>query len=261
MTVNIDTPATLLVPLPGAGAPKAAMSLAAAGDMGFGDDGNRSRRDGWLRTQGFDPRRSAAVDLVHSRIVMEANTLRDVYGPDGIRREADGLVTAGRPGAAPSAFSDEARVDSLVITVADCMPIFLYDQGTGAYGLLHSGWKGTGILAEAVSLMRRRYGTRPADLAVAFGPRIGACCYVVDEARAALFSAEFGAAAVVRTDGKPRLDLVAANTALAEDLGLGSVRLVEGCTSCDHGFGSFRRQGAGRFTRMAAAIGYPVETV
>lgn len=255
---------SMTVSLPGADAPKAVMSLATAGDMGFGDDGNRSRRNRWLCAEGFDPDHSAAIDLVHSRIVIEANSLRDVFTSGGIRREADGMVTAGRTRAFSAAFPGAvpvmARVDILVITVADCMPIFLYDKGSGAYGLLHSGWKGTGILSEAVSMMQRLYGTRPADLAVAFGPRIGTCCYVVDEARAAVFSGEFGTAAVVRTEGKPRLDLVAANMALADSLGIGSVQLLDGCTSCDQSFGSFRRQGAGRFTRMAAAIGYSGET-
>ncbi len=267
MAMNIDDSTTLTVTLPGACAPRAVMSLAAAGDMGFGDDGNRGRRNQWLRASGFNPEHSAAIDLVHSRIVIEASSLGDVFSPGGIRREADGMVTAGLLSATRCHSTTRrqipagSQVYSLVITVADCMPIFLFDQGSGAYGLLHSGWKGTGILSEAVSLMQRLYGTRPAELAVTFGPRIGTCCYVVDEARAATFSAEFGAGAVVRTDGKPRLDLVAANLALADSLGLGSVQLLEGCTSCDHSFGSFRRQGAGRFTRMAAAIGYPEEPV
>jgi copper oxidase (laccase) domain-containing protein len=261
MTTNTDEPTTLTVSLPGTDAPKAVMSLAAAGDMGFGDDGNRGRRNQWLRTEGFDPDHSAAIDLVHSRIVIEANRLQDIFTPGGIRREADGMVTRGRAYAVPATPQDGLSVHNLVITVADCMPIFLFDQGSGAYGLLHSGWKGTGILSEAVAMMQRLYGTKPADLAVAFGPRIGTCCYVVDEARAAVFSGEFGAAAVVRTEGQPRLDLVAANMALADSLGLGSVRLLDGCTSCNHSFGSFRRQGAGSFTRMAVAIGYPVEPV
>lgn len=251
----------MTVVLPGTNAPMAVMSLAAAGDMGFGDDGNRGRRNQWLRTAGIDPEHSAAIDLVHSRVVIETNCLQDAFTHHGVRRQADGMVTLGHLSAARHLNPDCTRVDSLVITVADCMPIFLYDQGSGAYGLLHSGWKGTGILSEAVSSMQRLYGTRPAELAVAFGPRIGTCCYVVDEARATAFSGEFGAAAVVRAGGKPRLDLVAANLALAESLGIGSVQLLEGCTSCDHRFGSFRRQGAGRFTRMAAAIGYPEDPV
>jgi len=262
MPTDLHDPTTLVVQLPGPDAPRAVMSLAAAGDMGFGDDGNRGRRNQWLRSAGFNPDQAAAIDLVHSRTVLETNSLQDVFDPRGIRREADGLVTAGQPLATRGTGTQaDKRIDSLVITVADCMPIFLFDQGSGAFGLLHSGWKGTGILTEAVSLMRHAYGTRPADLAVAFGPRIGTCCYVVDEARAADFAGEFGAVAVVRTEGRPRLDLVAANMALAEGLGLGSVSLIPGCTCCDHSFGSFRRQGSGHFTRMAAAIGYPRKSV
>jgi len=67
---------------------------------------------------------------------------------------------------------------------------------------------------------------------------------------------EFGSGAVVRDGGAPRLDLVAANIGIADRLGLGSVSVVEGCTCCDGRFGSYRRQGAARFTRMAAVIGY-----
>jgi hypothetical protein len=246
--ISADRPAaTLPIRLIGYGAPVAAMSLAAAGDMGFGDDENRHRRAGWLRATGFDPDRAASVDLVHSRRVVEASRPERCRG-----EEADGLVC---PGGAVA--SDTGRSSCLVITVADCMPVFLYDAGTGAYGLLHSGWKGTGILTEAVGLMARLYGTRPGDISATFGPRIGACCYVVDEERARAFSAEFGEASVDRKAGAPRLDLAAANLALAERLGLGSVEVEPGCTRCEDRFGSFRRQGPGRFTRMAAVIGYP----
>ena len=30
----------------------------------------------------------------------------------------------------------------LKISTADCIPIFLYDEILGVYGLLHAGWKG-----------------------------------------------------------------------------------------------------------------------
>lgn len=228
----------------GRGAPKAALSLLAAGDMGFGDDHNRERRAAWLARAGLDPLRAASVDLVHSRRVAEA------IRPDYCRGlEADGIVAP-----APRGPTDTA---ALVITVADCMPVYLWDPDSGAFGLLHSGWTGTGILAEAVALMAERYGSRPARLSVAFGPCIGSCCYVVDEDRARAYEREFGPSAVVRSEGRPRLDLVAANRGIAERLGLGAPIVSGACTACGGRFGSFRRQGAGRFTRMAAAIGYP----
>lgn len=212
--------------------------------MGFGDDGNRPRRCAWVRSLGFDPDRVAHPDLVHSRLVVRVD-------PDaGFKPvEADGLVTRRS--------ADGASV-ALVVTVADCMPIFIWDRVTGAYGMLHSGWKGTGILGNSLRLMTLSYGTRARDLVVVLGPSIGSCCYTVDDDRAATFSREFGDESVVRgDDGRPRLDLVAANRRIASDAGIETVLSLHSCTACDDRFGSFRRQGPARFTRMAAVIGYP----
>ena len=163
---------------------------------------------------------------------------------DLVGLEGDGIV------------SDNPAV-CIVLTVADCMPIYLYDPDSAAFGLLHSGWKGTGILAEACRTMEMEFGTKASRLSVAFGPRIGVCCYPVDEERALIYSNEFGSGAVVRIDGQPRLDLVAANVALADQLGIQSLEVAQGCTSCDTTLGSYRREGPLEFTRMAAVIGYP----
>lgn len=238
---------SLLIPLGGLGAPIASISLASAGDMGFGEDANRSRRELWLLDNGFDPHGSAYADLVHSRRVVDAPSPRHSLGV-----QADGII-------APSPVPCEMRPDMttcLVITVADCMPIFLYDSGTGAFGLLHSGWRGTGILSESIDAMKRLYGTHPKDVHASFGPRIGPCCYLVDEDRAASYSNEFGSECVSWVDGRPHIDLVAANLGIANRLRLGSVYVEQACTACDKRFGSFRRQGPERFTRMAVALGY-----
>ena len=100
--------------------------------------------------------------------------------------EADGLITR-LPGV------------WLAVTVADCLPIWLAERRGGAggraIGLVHSGWKGTGILREAVRRMRDELGVPPEALAVTIGPGIGPCCYAVPEERFAAFRAEFGAAA------------------------------------------------------------------
>ena len=82
-------------------------------------------------------------------------------------------------------------VDSLVtnrsdvclgIYVADCCAIFLVDPRQRAVGLVHSGRKGTelGIVAAAVETMRRRFGTRPADLVAQLSPCIRPPWYEVD---------------------------------------------------------------------------------
>ena len=229
----------LALELPGHKTPAAILSTRSAGSMRFNPGVHNAIREAWLRSMGFDPRSVLSLPLVHSRRVYRARVPADLAGLEG-----DGIVT------------DNAAACA-VLTVADCMPIFMFDPDSGAFGVLHSGWKGTGILTEACRLMAAEFGTRAARLSVAFGPRIGVCCYPVDEGRASVFSNEFGSSAVVWREGQPRLDLVAANLALAENLGISAITVADACTSCDQNLGSYRREGPLAFTRMAAAIGYP----
>ena len=144
----------------------------------------------------------------------------------------------------------------LTVTVADCLPIFLADPRTGAFGLVHSGWKGTGIVVEAVRAMTRAFGSRAADIAVTIGPGIGPCCYAVPAERHERFRADFGGRAVQRgLDGSFRLDLRAANAALLEREGIGQRLDRRGlhrrATRCWARSGG---KGPG-FTRMLAFIG------
>jgi hypothetical protein len=157
--------------------------------------------------------------------------------------EADGMITDG-----PDTV--------LSVTVADCLPIFLLDTASGAFGLVHSGWKGTGIVLEALRAMRARYGTLPRNVTATIGPGIGACCYRVAEERAAFFAGQFGTATVVRhQDGRPSLDLREANIALLRTAGVEELTVVNDCTSCTEALGSYRRQGPESYTLMLACIG------
>jgi len=185
----------------------------------------------------FSGRRFSYLHQDHTRIVH-----RDEDG-DVRGRIGDGLVAGGESDAV------------LGITVADCMPIFLWDPVTGARGMLHSGWKGTGIAAEAIRVMQRSYGTSPEDLLVTLGPCIGSCCYDVSEERAASFAAEFGGACTVKRGDRWFLDLKAANLVILRREGVRHVLSMTECTRCDDRFGSFRRQGKPGFTKMLALVG------
>ena len=102
--------------------------------------------------------------------------------------EGDGVITS-------------CRSFAPCVTAADCMPVFLWDSGTGVFGICHSGWKGTGIAAEVVSLMSARFGAKPENICVILGPHIHDCCYTVDAERAAYFSREFSPDCCVPVDG------------------------------------------------------------
>jgi len=218
---------------------RAGLSLAAAGDMDLSRRAELPWRSRLFTALGVAPDRVRAVRQVHSRTVIRVDGSEAADGPFV---EADGMV------------SDRPDL-LLTVTVADCLPILLADPRTGGFGLVHSGWKGTGIVVEAARTMARVFGSRAADIAVTIGPGIGPCCYTVPEDRHRLFRADFGDRAVQRgLDGSFRLDLRAANVALLEREGVGHVSIVSDCTSCDPLLGSFRRQGPG-FTRMLAFIG------
>ncbi|MDR0785774.1 MAG: polyphenol oxidase family protein [Treponema sp.] len=161
-------------------------------------------------------------------------------GSPPVFEDVDGLVTLQKEGVI------------LSITVADCLPIFLFDVESGAFGVVHSGWKGTGIVLEALRLM----GARPEAVAAVLGPCICGRCYHVDEERRRVFEEKFGGGkyplgTVVSGDC---LDLKAANARLLAESGVKNLAYCENCTFTDGRLGSFRREGK-NFTRMFAGVG------
>lgn len=223
---------------------RAGISLARDGDMALSRRSPSAACALFLRSRAIPAASACSLRQVHSRRVVVLDDDTDVEALS--RVEADGMVTA-----RPDLF--------LTITVADCLPIILDDPATGAFALVHSGWRGTGIVLEALRLMNERFGARAADVRVTIGPGIGPCCYTVPEDRARQFAAEFGPGCVVQDSehhgGAPRLDLRAANVALLERAGAREIAVVPDCTCCTTELGSFRRQGAQAFTLMLAYVG------
>ena len=224
--------------------------------MKFGDPGRVANRERFLRRAGIDLSEVLGLELAHSRAVIFPALGED---PAAIARRsggADGIILGDTAAGARAAVGCPAEGRAASVTVADCMPIWILDRESGAYGILHSGWRGTGILAVAIRSLAERFGSRPTSLAVILGPVIGPCCYAVAEERAARFSSEFGPNCVQRRGGSTYLDLRSANVSIAEASGVGQVLSVEACTSCDKRLGSYRRQGGASFTRMLAVSGF-----
>jgi len=224
----------------GPAGPVFSITLACSGDMSVLD--SIDNRERYCAAIGVAPDRLVGLVQVHSRKVFAAEEIiplpRGFRPPDG-----DGLVTN--------------RKDLVLsVTAADCMPIALFDRKTGAFGIVHSGWKGTGIVREAVSLMRNRYGTMPEDLAAAAGPGIGSCCYSVPEERAIAFRDMWGADCAALRDGTWYLSLWNANLALMANLGIRTIHRLADCTCCSDRLGSYRREGPSSYTHMLATIRY-----
>ena len=213
-------------------APRAMLSLAALGDMPIKPEPSRRVRAEIAKV--FPQKRFVWLTQEHTRIVLPAD-------PAACCQTGDGLVT-----------NDPETL--IGVTVADCLPVFLWDAATGARALCHSGWKGTGIVREAISLMKSRYGASPNTMRAILGPCIKSCFYAVPRERAEMFAAEFGAQAAFSRDGAWYMDIAAANKSILLDEGIRAVHTHSECTCCDTRFSSYRRQGKG-FTVMLALCG------
>ncbi len=132
------------------------------------------------------------------------------------------------------------------VFIADCIPLFVWEESGRAAGVFHAGWRGVhaGMPRRAVEAFREIYGTPPARLKAAVGPRIGACCYKVGPEMSALF----GPRSLTRRGEALHLDLGAEAKAQLVEAGLpeGEVSVSPECTACREDlFFSYRRQKTG----------------
>lgn len=189
------------------------------------------------------------VELIHSKTVYQFSSSGENQGLLG-----DGIITAN-------------NMLIPTVTVADCMPLFLFDKKSGVFGVVHSGWKGTGIVEEALKLAYEKYNSCPEDFSIVIGPHIRDCCYIVNEERAAYFAEKFTPDCVTELEaggdcycggrGLPlvwnngsgklyRLSLEKANLSVLEKCGIKNenITVVEECTCCNEFLGSNRRETA-----------------
>ncbi len=154
----------------------------------------------------------------------------------------------------------------LGIQTADCLPILLCDERTGAIAAIHAGWRGTlrGIVARTLEEMQQAFGSTGSDISAAIGPGLLECCFEVGPEVEDAFNAEFayGSALFSRSNSgaKAHLDIIAANVRQLVDLGVSQDRIYSTglCTVChnDLFFSHRKERGAERpVGRMLGVIG------
>ena len=146
------------------------LTLMPAGNMRFRWNETNDGRNELLNSICKNP---VPLELIHSQIVVDLKEKGDTF-----QMQADGMITK-NPELMP------------VVTVADCVPIYLFDPVTKVFGIVHSGWKGTGIIKTAIELAEKNYGSKVSDFCVVIGPHIEKCCYIVNEERALYFANNF----------------------------------------------------------------------
>ena len=83
---------------------------------------------------------------------------QDIYTADGIVTDMVGVM--------------------LVIQVADCQSVMLYDPAKRVVANVHSGWRGSiaNIVGGCVDVMILEFGCSPSDILAGISPSLGPCC-------------------------------------------------------------------------------------
>jgi YfiH family protein len=146
------------------------------------------------------------------RVVSAADRGSGALSKDDAIARTDALVTA-EPGIV------------LVVMVADCVPIVLYDPVAHVLGCVHAGWRGTvARVSEAAVAAMRALGASPENVVAGLGPAISPDRYQVgaDVVEAAEQNLGSATAEVIRPDGTGKwlFDLWAANRIVLREAGL-----------------------------------------
>lgn len=134
------------------------------------------------------------------------------------------------------------------VRTADCLPLLMED-GRGRVAAVHAGWRGviSQIVPRALEQLVRQ-GAHLAEIVVAVGPGIHACCFEVDANLAALFAKTCGAGVVsnpaASQGARPRVDLYASVKQQLVRAGVTeqNIEVLDACTGCDARFFSHRRE-------------------
>lgn len=129
---------------------------------------------------------------------------------------------------------------ALCISVADCVPVFLFDKNKQILGVIHAGREGTRkrIVQRALEKFIQEFQSNISDIVALIGPSIGPCCYRLP--KDLLY--ECFEEGLITTDGDT-LDLWKSNEKQLVEYGIETQNLfISGeCTCCNDNYFSYRR--------------------
>lgn len=217
------------------------MRLKATGNRELDKIVNKNR-EGFVDSLEVNNASLVCAHLVHG------NQVQKVSHEEGgkIVKGVDGLIT------------DEKGV-FLSITVADCLPVFLYDKEKEAVGIAHGGWRGLSqnILEAAIQKMIQGFGSKTENIIVAIGPGIGQCHFEVEDDVLSNFK-EYLPDALVTKGDKTFLDLkeIAKIQLMKSGVKDENIEISPECTHClQEKYFSYRRDKPEIIETMMAVMG------
>lgn len=118
----------------------------------------------------------------------------------------------------------------LAISVADCVPIFIYDKSKSLISAVHSGWRGTEkkILLKTLEKLKDDFNSKPENLIVYLGPSISQVNYEVGTEVAEKFNKKY----LIPKENKFLLDVAQVNYDILVKFGVkkSNIQKSELCT-------------------------------
>lgn len=219
------------------------ISTRAYGNMKFGwieDEIVRENRNHFFAEIQILPNQVIAPEIVHGTKIINVGGAEQ----GKILKGADGLIT-------------RQKGIFLLVTTADCLPIFVYDPIVGQVSVVHAGWRSVigQIVTEIISKFKN-FGSEPGNLIVGVGPGICQKHFVVKNDVLRQFKEFYPSATLVRNhDGYVDLRKAIVTDLKKEGIPATNMEISHNCPFCQNGiYGSFRKEGKNA-PASAAVIG------
>ncbi|MFW2590821.1 peptidoglycan editing factor PgeF [Aliarcobacter butzleri] len=135
----------------------------------------------------------------------------------------------------------------LMVMVADCIPILMFDEIKGVIAAIHAGRNSTFLKISEITAkeMIENFSCKIENIKVIMGPSIQKCCYEVNDELKNIVEKSFGKEFVIGNN----IDLQGINKKLLENLGIKNIEISSICTKCSNKpFFSYRKEkNTGRF--------------
>lgn len=148
---------------------------------------------------------------------------------------------------------------TLVVRVADCIPLLFFDPRTKIIAAAHAGGRGTiGNMSGTMIHEFIRLGSKPKDIRVVIGPHIGQCCYDISNERVVQFQNVYPHE-VTERNSKWYVDLGQITRRQLKELEISDENIdeVSACTSCMNTmYFSYRKDSKHTFGEQIGFISY-----
>ena len=126
----------------------------------------------------------------------------------------------------------------LIIKIADCVPIILYDKENRVVAIIHSGWKGTldNITENTIKVMKENFNSKGKNIQAYIYPSIRKCHFEVEEDVYYLFKNKIENIDkyTIKKDIKYYIDLQSIIKDKLINLGIKDITDSNICTYCNH---------------------------